>query len=355
MISVFVIDDSAVMRQVMSEIINHDRHLKLAGVASDPILGERKMKLNWPDVILLDIEMPKMDGITFLKKIMQEHPTPVIICSTLAQKNTQTAMEALSSGAVDVIAKPTVGLSDYLANQGVTEIVEAIKAAGKAKVKAMSYISDGEVIRKKNTADAVIPDTKKCDNNVTTDKIIAVGASTGGTDAILTFLNLIPINSPPIVIVQHMPQKFTSAFAQRLNTLTRHTVSEAQTADRVKHGHVYIAPGGRHLLVNRQGSDYYLEVKDGPLVSRHKPSVDVLFRSIAQAAGRNAIGVILTGMGDDGATGMLEMKKQGAINFAESESSCVVFGMPKEAIARGGVDKVYSLQNIPYQIQKVLS
>lgn len=353
MISVFVIDDSAVMRQVMSEIINHDRHLKLSGVASDPVLAERKMKLNWPDVILLDIEMPKMDGITFLKKIMQERPTPIIICSTLAQKNTSTAMEALSSGAVDVIAKPTAGLNDFLHSSGITEIVESIKAAGKARVKSMSYTSS-TCIRENYTADKILP-VAPSTSSIKTQKIIAIGASTGGTDAIQTLLGLIPQNYPPIVIVQHMPEKFTHAFATRLNQVSVHDVKEAQTGDKLTLGKVFIAPGGKHLLVNRQGTDYYLEVKDGPLVSRHKPSVDVLFRSVAQSAGKNAIGIILTGMGDDGANGMLEMKKQGAINFAESESSCVVFGMPKEAIARGGVDKVYSLHNIPYQLQKVLS
>jgi two-component system chemotaxis response regulator CheB len=294
-----------------------------------------------------------MDGITFLKKIMQERPTPIIICSTLAQKNTSTAMEALSSGAVDVIAKPTAGLSDFLHSSGITEIVESIKAAGKAKVKAMSYTISTS-IRENNTADKILPVTHST-SSIKTQKIIAIGASTGGTDAIQTLLSLIPKNYPPIVIVQHMPEKFTHAFATRLNQVSVHDVKEAQTGDKLISGKVFIAPGGRHLLVNRQGTDYYLEVKDGPLVSRHKPSVDVLFRSVAQSAGKNAIGIILTGMGDDGANGMLEMKKQGAINFAESESSCVVFGMPKEAIARGGVDKVYSLHNIPYQLQKVLS
>ncbi|MBQ4809867.1 chemotaxis response regulator protein-glutamate methylesterase [Pseudoalteromonas luteoviolacea] len=355
MISVFIVDDSAVMRQLVGEIINHDRELKLIGSAPDPILAERKMKMNWPDVILLDVEMPKMDGITFLKKIMQERPTPIIMCSALTQKHTETTMEALASGAVDVIAKPTQGLADFINNQGVTQIVDAIKAAGKAKVKPMRYLAE-ESIRRNHTADEVLPPPSPDELKppITSDKVIAVGASTGGTEALTGLLSLLPPTTPPIVIVQHMPSKFTHAFAQRLNTITRHVVVEGETAMRLKSGHVYIAPGGKHMLVKRQGSDYYLEIRDGPLVSRHRPSVDVLFRSVAQTVGRNAIGVILTGMGDDGASGMLDMKQAGAINFAESESSCVVFGMPKEAIARGAVDKVYSLSNIPYQILKVL-
>ncbi|ESP91015.1 protein-glutamate methylesterase/protein-glutamine glutaminase [Pseudoalteromonas luteoviolacea] len=355
MISVFIVDDSAVMRQLVGEIIQHDRELKLIGSAPDPILAERKMKMNWPDVILLDVEMPKMDGITFLKKIMQEKPTPIIMCSALTQKHTETAMEALASGAVDVIAKPSQGLSDFLNNQGITQIIDAIKAAGKAKVKPLRYLAE-ESVRHNHTVDEMLPPTapNELKPPITPDKVIAVGASTGGTEALTGFLSLLPPNTPPIVIVQHMPSKFTHAFAQRLNTVTRHTVVEGENAMRLKAGHVYIAPGGKHMLVKRQGSDYYLEVRDGPLVSRHRPSVDVLFRSVAQSVGRNAIGVILTGMGDDGASGMLDMKSAGAINFAESEASCVVFGMPKEAIARGAVDKVFSLSNIPYQILKVL-
>lgn len=354
MIKVFIIDDSAVMRQVLGEIINQTPNMQLVGSAPDPVLGERKMASNWPDVLLLDVEMPKMDGISFLKKIMQERPTPTIMISSLTQKHTKTAMEALASGAIDVIAKPSHSLGDFLNSNGVTQILDAIQAAGKAKVKQCKYLG-AETIRSHHSAKEVIPDNEfHPPKEHTGFPVIAVGASTGGTEALTTFLKLMPTDSPPIVIVQHMPGKFTQAFAARLNEVTPHTVCEAETAMKLKRGHVYIAPGGFHMLVKRQGSTYYLEIKDGPLVSRHKPSVDVLFRSVANSVGADAIGVILTGMGNDGATGMLEMKQAGSINFAESEESCVVFGMPKEAIAKGGVNKVYALQNIPYQIQKVL-
>ncbi|KAF7773825.1 two-component system, chemotaxis family, response regulator CheB [Pseudoalteromonas citrea] len=353
MINVFVIDDSAVMRQVMGDIIKRDPKFKLLGAAPDPIIAERKMRSNWPDVILLDIEMPKMDGITFLKKIMEEHPTPVIIFSILTQKHSATAIEALACGAIAVVAKPTTGLTEFLQSTHVNELLDAIKGASKAKVKAVSYLSRNNSIRENYPTDAVL---EKVDNKqiIETNKIIAIGASTGGTEAIGQLIQMMPLNGPPIVIVQHMPAKFTLAFSERLNSLSNHNVKEAECGEIMSNNGIYIAPGGRHLLVNRQSKDYYLEVKDGPLVSRHKPSVDVLFRSVAQSAGSNAIGIILTGMGDDGATGMLEMKKQGAVTFAQSEASCVIFGMPKEAINRGGVDKVYALENIPYQIQKLL-
>jgi two-component system chemotaxis response regulator CheB len=353
MTSVFIIDDSALMRQIMSEVIAHERTLNVSGTAPDPIIAERKMKLNWPDVILLDIEMPKMDGLTFLKKIMQERPTPVIICSALAQDKTATAIEALASGAVDVIAKPTQGLGEFLHSDSVSQIIDAIKAATKAKVRPLKYL-DESTFRELHTTEEVLPAHKTAQPPESAGKVIAIGASTGGTEAIARLLQLLPALSPPIVVVQHMPGKFTAAFAQRLNDITAHTVQEGQTAVRIRPGHVYIAPGGQHMLVKRQGSDYYLEIRDGPLVSRHKPSVDVLFRSVAQSVGNHAIGVILTGMGNDGASGMLEMKQKGAITFAESEASCVVFGMPKEAIARGAVDKIYALSNLPYQIQKAL-
>lgn len=353
MTSIFIVDDSAVIRQVMGDIIKRDPKLTLLGAAPDPIIAERKMRTNWPDVILLDIEMPKMDGLTFLKKIMEERPTPIVIFSILTQKHSTTAIEALACGAIDVIAKPTSQLTDYLESDHVNMLLKTLKAASKAKVRAVSYLNRDSTIRERHSTDVIL---EKTDQNhvVKTTKIIAIGASTGGTEAISQLITMMPVNGPPIVIVQHMPAKFTFAFAQRLNALSDHDVQEAKDGDVLQKNGIYIAPGGRHLLVNRQSKDYYLEIKDGPLVSRHKPSVDVLFRSVAQSAGNNAIGVILTGMGDDGATGMLEMKKQGAITFAQSEGSCVIFGMPKEAIDRGGVDKVYALENIPYQIQKLL-
>ncbi|MDG3087922.1 chemotaxis response regulator protein-glutamate methylesterase [Vibrio hannami] len=351
-INVFVIDDSAVMRQLMSEAISKDGEVCLSGSAPDPLIARRKMEKNWPDVILLDIEMPKMDGITFLKQIMSERPTPVVICSTLTEKGAARSLEALSSGAVEVVNKPNTNLSGFLNSTGTREILDAIKAAGRAKVKKLKFLAENSY-REKIAPDSVIePAESKV--KVVTEQIIVIGASTGGTEAILSFLKNMPVKSPPIAIVQHMPEAFTSAFAQRLAISTPHSVMEAKNGAKMGQGCVYIAPGGKHLLIRRQGNGYFLEIKDGPLVSRHKPSVDVLFRSAAQSAGANAIGIILTGMGDDGAIGMLEMKRAGSMTFAECESSCVVFGMPKEAIAKGGVQKVYSLGSLPYQVQKYL-
>ncbi|WP_375753736.1 chemotaxis response regulator protein-glutamate methylesterase [Vibrio sp. HN007] len=351
-IKVFVIDDSAVMRQFMSNAISRDGEVMLSGSAPDPIIAYRKMKTKWPDVILLDIEMPKMDGITFLKQIMSERPTPVVICSTHTEKGAALSLEALSSGAVEVVNKPKSNLSGYLSGEGGREILEALKAAGRAKVKPLKYLAE-KSYRKKMSPDTVL-EPMMGDVNVVTDHIIVIGASTGGTEAIFNLLANMPPNSPPIAIVQHMPVSFTGAFAQRLALSTRHKVVEAKSGTRMEQGTVYVAPGGKHMLIKRHSKEYYLDIKDGPLVSRHKPSVDVLFRSAAQNAGPNAIGLILTGMGDDGALGMLEMRQAGAMTFAESESSCVVFGMPKEAIAKGGVEKVYSLTSLPYQIQKYL-
>lgn len=351
-ITVFIVDDSAVIRQVLGEIINADPELTLIGSAPDPILAMRKMNKGMPDVVLLDIEMPKMDGITFLKKIMSEHAVPVVILSAHTAANPDLCLEALSSGAIEVVNKPSSNLNEYLHSDEVKHLLSCIKHAAKTRVKPIEYLSERS-FRKHYSADVII---KPCEQHKVekTEHIIVVGASTGGTEAIEVFLNNMMANSPPIVIVQHMPEKFTQAFANRLNVSTKHRVMEAVNGMILQHGVVYIAPGGVHTMINRKDFAYYIELKDGPQVSRHKPSVDVLFRSTAQHAGENGIGVILTGMGDDGAQGMLDLKKSGARTFAQSEESCLVFGMPKEAIARGAVDKVSSLQNLSYYVQKVL-
>ncbi|WGW01584.1 chemotaxis response regulator protein-glutamate methylesterase [Vibrio sp. YMD68] len=348
---VFIVDDSAVMRQVLGEVIEADKDLKLIGVAPDPILALRKMNKCWPDVILLDIAMPKMDGISFLKQIMSTHPTPTVICSSKTEEKVELSLEALSSGAIEVINKPQSHLADFLHSQQVSTIIKALKRAAAVQVKQLKYLSE-QTYRIKNSADVVL----KAEFNkvLSDDRVIVIGASTGGTEAIFQFLTETPVNSPPIVIVQHMPPKFTLAFAQRLNHETRHQVVEAKDKMKLTPGVVYIAKGGMHLILVSHSGHYYLELKDGPLVSRHKPSVDVLFRSAAQAAGHNAIGVILTGMGSDGAQGMVEMCQAGAVTFAQDEDSSLVFGMPKEAIAKGGVQGVFSLHALPYQVQKAL-
>ncbi|MGF1694612.1 chemotaxis response regulator protein-glutamate methylesterase [Vibrio lamellibrachiae] len=348
---VFIVDDSAVMRQVLGEVVDADKDLTLIGVAPDPLLAMRKMDKQWPDVILLDIAMPKMDGITFLKQIMSTHPTPTVICSSKTEEKPNLSLEALSSGAIEVINKPQSCLSDYLHSQEVSCILKALKHAATVKVKALTYLGE-EAYREKHTADVVLQVTHKKVTSV--DRIIVLGASTGGTDAVSRFLAKTPMGSPPIVIVQHMPAKFTKAFSERLNHENAHQVIEAEDKMALQSGFVYIAPGGVHLMIGCYSGHYYLELKDGPLVSRHKPSVDVLFRSAAQVAGENAIGVILTGMGNDGAQGMMELRQAGAMTLAQDEESSLVFGMPKEAIAKGGVKGVFSLHALPYQVQKAL-
>jgi two-component system chemotaxis response regulator CheB len=313
------------------------------------------MKTVWPDVLVVDIEMPRMDGLTFLKKIMAEHPTPVIICSSLAEKGAQVTMEALAAGAFTIITKPKVGLKDFLQDSA-NDIVSAIKAASRANMGMMRRMTATSrpaplAPPPKLSADAVLASHHTGANMYgTTDRLIAIGTSTGGTQALEAVLTRLPGVCAGIVIVQHMPEKFTALFADRLNGLCKLEVREAQNGDRVIPGRALIAPGGKHMMVKRSGAQYYVEVADGPLVNRHKPSVDVLFRSVAQVAGKNALGVIMTGMGDDGARGMKEMHDAGAQTVAEDESTCVVFGMPKEAIKLGGVDKVVPLDRIPQEI-----
>ena len=341
-IRVLVVDDSAVVRQTLMEIINSDPGMEVISTAGDPFIAAERMLAEAPDVITLDVEMPRMDGITFLQKIMSQHPIPVVICSSLADDHSGTTLKALEYGAVEIIQKPRIGTRQFLEESRI-KICDAIKAAAMARVKP---IAKHRPVEPKLTADAMMPKPKSNAMVETTDKVIVVGASTGGTEAIRIFLEKMPPDAPGIVIVQHMPENFTKSFAKRLDSLCRMSVKEAQDNDTVMTGRAMIAPGNFHTLLKRSGARYYVEIKDGPLVSRHRPSVDVLFRSTARYAGGNAVGVIMTGMGDDGARGLLEMKQAGAYTIAQDEASCVVFGMPNEAIKLGAAAKIHPLEDI---------
>ncbi|BCG63804.1 MAG: two-component system, chemotaxis family, protein-glutamate methylesterase/glutaminase [Methyloprofundus sp.] len=346
-IKVFIVDDSAVVRQVLTNLLDSITGIKVIASAPDPIFAQKKMERDWPDVIVLDIEMPRMDGITFLKKLMHEHPTPVVICSTLTAKGAEVTMQAMSAGAVDIITKPTVNLKNFL-QESKALIADAIKGAARAKMQSMRSMPAHApiIVKPKLTADAVIAQSHAKPMYDSTDRVISIGTSTGGTQALEYVLTRLPRTAPGIIVVQHMPEAFTAAFAARLDSICEVTVKEAESNDRVIPGQVLIAPGGKHMLLRRSGAQYRVEVKDGPLVSRHRPSVDVLFRSTAQAAGQNAIGIIMTGMGDDGAKGMKELHATGALTIAQDEASCVVYGMPKEAVKIGGVDGQLGLADI---------
>ena len=346
---VMVVDDSAVVRQVVTELLAADPGIEVVAACADPILAMARMNGHWPDVIVLDIEMPRMDGITFLKKIMHERPTPVVICSTLTEKGAHTTMEALAAGAVAIITKPRLGLKQFL-NDSSDELIGAVKAAACANVKRLAARGQPmPAAPAKHSADVILPAANRAMTQ-TTERVVAIGTSTGGTQALEHVLTQLPRVSPGIVIVQHMPEKFTAAFAARLDGLCQITVQEAQNNDRVIQGRALIAPGGKHMLLRRSGAQYYVEVVDGPLVNRHRPSVDVLFRSVAKYAGSNALGVIMTGMGDDGAAGLLEMRAAGAHTLAQDEESCVVYGMPKEAVKRGAVGKIVQLDHLGREI-----
>lgn len=348
-IRVLIIDDSASVRQALTKVLEEDPEIEVMGAASDPFMAAKKIQDELPDVITLDVEMPRMDGITFLRKIMSQRPIPVVMCSSLTEEGSATLMQALEAGAVDVILKPRIGAADYLADSGV-RIREAVKGAAVARLGAGRRNIGTSGTAAKLTADAVLPPPTGRAMAKTTEMVACVGASTGGTEALKDMLEQLPANSPGIVIVQHMPEKFTAAFAKRLNSLCEVEVKEAENGDPVLRGHVLIAPGDKHMLLERQGARYVVSVRTGPLVSRHRPSVDVLFRSAARSAGGNAMGVIMTGMGDDGARGMAEMHAAGAYTVAQDEASSVVFGMPKEAIAHGGVDKIVPLDQIAREI-----
>lgn len=350
-IQVLIVDDSALVRQALIGLFDTDPDIEVMGTAADPFAAAKIMETKIPDVITLDIEMPRMDGLTFLRKLMSQHPVPVVVCSTLTEAGSDTFVKALEFGAVEIITKPKVGTREFFEESRI-RVCDAVKAAAQVKPKKLS--ARPMEIKPKLNADAVIP-TGKSFNLKTTEKIVLVGASTGGTEALKVFLEALPMDCPGIVIVQHMPEHFTAAFSKRLNTSCRISVKEAQNNDTVLRGHALIAPGNSHMLLKRSGARYYVEVKGGPLVSRHRPSVDVLFRSGARYAGRNAVGVIMTGMGDDGAKGMREMKDNGAYNIAQDEATSVVFGMPQEAIKHGGVDKIMPLQRIASEVVRFCS
>ncbi len=345
-LSVLVVDDSAVVRQAATTILSQDPGMVVT-VAADPYIALDKMGRSRPDVILLDIEMPRMDGLTFLRKIMTEDPIPVVVCSGLAARGTATAIRALEEGAVEVIAKPQLNVRDFLHDSAST-LIDVVREAAEVRVRRrMPSAPPVPLESRRHTADVVLPPPparRRSDRqHAAAEIVVAIGASTGGTEALRTILTTMPADAPGIVVVQHMPERFTAAFAQRLDHICRITVKEAVPGDRVARGQALIAPGNRHLLLHRHGTQYEVELVDGPRVSRHRPSVDVLFRSVAQAAGPHAVGVLLTGMGDDGAAGLLEMKRGGATTLAQDEATSVVFGMPKEAIERGAVDRVLPL------------
>lgn len=352
-IRVLIIDDSASVRQTLASVLQSDPEIEVIGTASDPFIAAKRIQEEVPDVITLDVEMPRMDGITFLRKLMSQRPIPVVMCSSLTEEGTETLMQALEAGAVDVILKPRIGAADHLAEQA-TRICEAVKSAAQARLRqrpptaARSASLSGP--QQKLTADVILPPPSGRPMARTTEMVVCIGASTGGTEALREMLEMLPANAPGMVIVQHMPEKFTAAFARRLNSLCEVEIKEAEDGDPVLRGHVLIAPGDHHLLLERQGARYQISVRTGPLVSRHRPSVDVLFRSAARAAGSNAMGVIMTGMGDDGARGMLEMHQAGAHTIAQDEATSIVFGMPKEAIARGGVNRTVPLGQIAREI-----
>ncbi len=348
-IKVLVVDDSAIVRNALVEIFNSDPKIEVMGTASDPYIAAKKIQKEVPDVISLDIEMPRMDGLTFLKKIMSQHPIPVVVISSLTEKGTKTALKALEYGAVEIMLKPQFNTKAAIEESKI-KLCDIIKAAAISKLRRKRRVVEPMKVQPKLSADAVIPRTKSYSLPQTTDTVIAVGASTGGTEALRVLLEAMPPDAPGIVIVQHMPEHFTKSFADRLNELCRMTVKEAEDGDAVLQGKALVAPGNKHMLLRRSGAKYYVEVKDGPLVNRHRPSVDVLFRSTAVYAGGNAIGVIMTGMGDDGAKGLLEMKEAGAKTIAQDEASCVVFGMPKEAIKLGAANYTMSLDKIANQV-----
>jgi two-component system chemotaxis response regulator CheB len=347
-INVLLVDDSAVVRQVLQGVLARDPEIHVLAAASDPIFAMAKMAQQWPDVIVLDVEMPRMDGITFLKKLMSERPTPVVICSTLTEKGAETTMEALSAGAVGIVTKPKIGLKTFLTDAG-ADIIQAVKAAARANVRNIRPLPAIVPPPAKLTADVILgPATHAMAQ--TTERIVAIGTSTGGTQALEVVLRSLPRVSPGIVIVQHMPEKFTASFADRLNSLCQIEVREAKHNDRVIPGLALIAPGGKHMLLKRNGAYYHVDVIDGPVVNRHRPSVDVLFRSVAKFAGRNALGIIMTGMGDDGARGLKEMHDTGAHTLAQDEKTCVVYGMPKEAVKLGAVDRIGPLDSMAGEI-----
>ncbi len=341
-IKVLVVDDSALIRSVLKDIINHELDMECVGAASDPHVAREMIKALDPNVLTLDVEMPKMDGLDFLERLMRLRPMPVVMVSSLTQVGSDIAFRALELGAVDFIAKPKLDIVRGMEEYSI-EITDKIRAAAQSRLKNKT-LAGTEPIEKQMSADAILPSIAWRFSS--TEKVIVIGASTGGTEAIREILVNMPANAPGILITQHMPENFTTSFAHRMNSLCKITVKEAEMNERILPGHAYIAPGNMHLMLKRNGARYVIDLNQGELVNRHRPSVDVLFRSAANFAGSNALGIILTGMGKDGALGMLEMKRAGAHTIAQNEASCVVFGMPKEAIAMGGVSEVLPLHSI---------
>ncbi|CBE68879.1 MAG: chemotaxis response regulator protein-glutamate methylesterase [Candidatus Methylomirabilis oxygeniifera] len=342
-IRVLIVDDSALMRKMLTVLLGRDPQIEVIGAAADPFFARDKIKALNPDVLTLDVEMPRMDGLTFLEKLMRGHPMPVVMVSSLTEAGCETTLRALELGAVDFITKPQVDLREHM-DEIAEEIIGKVRAASLARVvrrERREPVLVGAGAATRSPAHGAMIRT--------TDRVIAVGASTGGTEALKDFLTMLPANAPGIVIVQHMPEKFTKSFAERCDQLCTVRVKEAADGDRVLPGHALIAPGNYHMALRRNGAQYFVNVYSGPPVNRHRPSVDVLFESAAECAGRNAVGVIMTGMGADGAKGLLRMKQAGARTIAQDEASCVVFGMPKEAIALGAADHILPLPMIPYK------
>lgn len=361
-VRVLVVDDSAAVREAMTQILNADPEIDVMGAASDPFVAARRISEERPDVITLDVEMPKMDGVTFLKKLMSQHPIPVVMCSSLMTEGSGALAAAMEAGAVEAIAKPQMDVRGFLEESAVL-IRDAVKGAAKANLSAArrggarrdadaAARADGPP--EKLTADAVLPArAPRAGAEGGADQLVAIGASTGGTEALRVLLEELDAGAPPIVVVQHMPEAFTGPFASRLNSLCRISVREAQDGEIVRRGQALIAPGGRHMLLRRVGSEYRVNVRAGPLVSRHRPSVDVLFRSVAQCAGANAIGIIMTGMGDDGASGLLEMREAGAVTLGQTEESCVVYGMPAAAMRAGAVEREATPLQLAHAINRL--
>ena len=346
-IRVLVVDDSAIVRRTLSDVLSEDPQIEVMAAVNDPVQAVERIKQEVPDVITLDVEMPRMDGVTFLRRLMSQHPIPVVMCSSLVGSAQPTLHAALDAGAVDVICKPKAGVAGFLQDSKI-EIVDAVKGAAAARLSRRALAPAARTVEKKRSPDEVLPPPKTGGSAMlkTTERIVVIGASTGGTQALGYLLTSLPMDCPPIAIVQHMPEAFTKAFADRLNASCAIDVAEAVNGDRLLRGRALIAPGGKHLLVQRSGAQYGIEIRDGPLVSRHRPSVDVLFRSTARSAGANAVGVIMTGMGDDGARGLREMREAGAQTIGENEESCVVYGMPRAAKLAGAVETEVHLKRI---------
>ncbi|MCU4155178.1 chemotaxis response regulator protein-glutamate methylesterase [Carboxylicivirga sp. A043] len=345
-IRVLVVDDSAVVRQSLSSILESDPGIEVMGTAADPIIAVKKIQKEIPDVITLDIEMPRMDGLTFLRKIMSQHPIPVVVISSLTTEGTEVAMKALEYGASEIIGKPAMNAAQFI-NESKIMLCDAVKAASQVKLKRRKIATPvATTVKPKYSADVILNKASSFKQIIDTEKVVVLGASTGGTEAIRNFLKELPAKVPGIAIVQHMPEGFTKSFANSLNNICGLEVKEAENGDKLYQGRVLIAPGSKHMLLKRVGKEYMVEVKEGPLVNRHRPSVDVLFRSAARYAGNNATGILLTGMGNDGAKGLLELKESGAHTVAQDEASSVVFGMPKEAIKLNAADKVMPLDKM---------